>query len=336
MTPATAASPMHGPQPLLAGRALAAPIAYRNGAALSAHQFLLMAQRLAQQLPQGRPINLCRDRLHFALGLAAALLRQQLSLLPPNALPQTLQQAPAGAGEVYALVDERPPDLPAMRCVLVDAAALQSPLNGPAAAPNQAEVPLLQPDLPAVCLLTSGSTGAPQPHAKAWGPLVANIASEAERLAQLMGRPSLAGVTLVATVPAQHSYGLESTVLLALLGGANFDAGRPFYPADIAQSLAGVPRPRALVTTPFHLKTLLLAGVELPPVDLVLSATAPLSPQLALQAEQAFGGPLVEIYGCTEAGQVAARRTTAGGQSGEGCRYRRFQRLRLRCFLRTE
>jgi acyl-coenzyme A synthetase/AMP-(fatty) acid ligase len=94
-----------------------------------------------------------------------------------------------------------------------------------------------------------------------------------------------------------------------LLGGAAFDAGRPFYPADIAEALARVPRPRALVTTPFHLKTLLLSGVPLPAVDLVLSATAPLSPQLALQAEQRMGGPLVEIYGCTEAGQVASRRT---------------------------
>ena len=101
-------------------------------------------------------------------------------------------------------------------------------------------------------------------------------------------------------------------MLLALLGGASFDAGRPFYPADIADALARVPAPRALVTTPFHLKTLLLAGVALPPVDLALSATAPLSPQLAAQAEAAFGGRLVEIYGCTEAGQVAARRTTAG------------------------
>jgi 3-hydroxymyristoyl/3-hydroxydecanoyl-(acyl carrier protein) dehydratase len=37
-----------------------------------------------------------------------------------------------------------------------------------------------------------------------------------------------------------------------------------------------------------------------------------LSPQLAAQAEAAFDGQLVEIYGCTEAGQVASRRTTAG------------------------
>jgi acyl-coenzyme A synthetase/AMP-(fatty) acid ligase len=115
---------------------------------------------------------------------------------------------------------------------------------------------------------------------------------------------------MVATVPVQHSYGLESSVLLALLGGAAFESGRPFFPADVAKALASVPRPRALVTTPFHLKTLLLSGIELPPVDLVLSATAPLSPQLAAQAEAATGGMMIEIYGSTESGQVATRRPT--------------------------
>ena len=163
----------------------------------------------------------------------------------------------------------------------------------------------------AACLLTSGSTGAPQPHAKTWGTLGRNIDAAARRLADILGWPSLAGLTLVATVPPQHSYGFESSVMLALLGGAAFDSGRPYFPADIAQALARVPRPRALVTTPFHLKTLLQAGVPLPAVDLLLSATAPLSPQLALQAEQAFGAPMIEIYGCTEAGQVATRRTVA-------------------------
>ena len=173
-------------------------------------------------------------------------------------------------------------------------------------------MPALAPALAAVCLLTSGSTGAPQPHLKRWQPLVRNIAAEAERLAEMMQRPSLQGLTIVATVPPQHSYGFESSVLLALLGGAAFDSGRPFYPADIVAALQRVPRPRALVTTPFHLKTLLRAGLDLPPVDLVLSATAPLSPQLAAEAETRLQGRLIEIYGCTEAGQVAARRTTEG------------------------
>lgn len=298
--------------PLLAARDLAAPLAWRHGRPVSAAQFLGDAHTLAQRLPaRGQPINLCQDRYHFALGLAAALLRGQTSLMPPNALPDTLRalhgggaaDVDTGADTPYALVDDAALDVGGLLRVFVYV---------PADAAPRTEVPLIPADLEAVRLLTSGSTGAPQPHGKRWGSLVLNIAAEAERLAALCEWPSLQGLNVLATVPAQHSYGLESTVMLALLGGASFDAGRPFYPADIAAALAQVPEPRALVTTPFHLKTLLLAGVALPPVALLLSATAPLSPQLAQQAEDACRGRLVEIYGCTEAGQVAARRTTAG------------------------
>ena len=77
------------------------------------------------------------------------------------------------------------------------------------------------------------------------------------------------------------------------------------------------------MTTPFHLKTVLEAGLSVPPLALVVSATAPLSPQLAARAEQHLGAPLLEIYGCTEAGQVATRRTTAGAE------WRTFDGLRL-------
>ncbi len=289
--------------PLLTPRELAAPLAWRQGQAISAGQFIAEAQVLARRLPEGRPVNLCQDRYLFALGLAAALLRGQTSLMPPNALPETLRQVSITGAAPYLLIDEDPPATAGLHCLRVQRPAVAVPAR---------EVPLIPADLEAVCLLTSGSTGAPQPHAKCWGPLVANISAEADRLAQLLARPTLAGITLVATVPAQHSYGFESTVLLAMLGGASFDAGRPFYPADIVDTLARLPAPRALVSTPFHLKTLLLAGLPLPPVALTLSATAPLSPQLAAQAEQQLQGQLVEIYGCTEAGQVASRRTTAG------------------------
>ena len=289
--------------PLLGARDMAQPLAWCQGRAVSGAEFIGEALVLAAQLPDGRPVNLCQDRYHFALGLAAALLRGQTSLMPPNALPETLRQVPAEGGAPYLMVDDVPPDTGGLPLHHVRRPAGVAPLT---------QVPQIPVDQEAVCLLTSGSTGAPQPHAKRWGPLVANIASEAERLAELLQEPTLAGITLVATVPAQHSYGFESTVLLAMLGGATFDAGRPFYPADIAAALQAVPEPRALVTTPFHLKTLLLAGLPLPPVALTLSATAPLSPQLAAQAEAAFHGQLIEIYGCTEAGQVASRRTTAG------------------------
>jgi len=279
-------------------------LAWRDGEAISVAQCLAEAATLAERLPaSGQPVNLCSDRYLFTLALVAALLRGQTSLMPPNAMPHTLRQLGDGGPCPYALVDDATQDTGGLATQVV---------SRPAGAAASADLSALDPLQWAACLLTSGSTGAPQPQLKRWDSLRASIAAEARMLCELLQWPTIAGLNIVATVPPQHSYGFESSVLLALLGGAAFDAGRPFYPVDIAEALARLPQPRALVTTPVHLKALLLSGASLPPVDLVMSATAPLSPQLAQQAESRLGGRLVEIYGCTEAGQVAARRTTAG------------------------
>jgi hypothetical protein len=290
--------------PLLADRDPDQPLAWRAGTPVSAREFLADVARFAPELLPGGPVvNLCVDRYAFAVGLAAALVRGEASLLPPDARPDTLARLHEIGDPAYAVIDDPTLDTPGLPRVRVED---RTPVvDGP-----EPPLPLIAAGMHAVSLLTSGSTGAPQPHAKTWGTLSGCVKAAVDRLAGLLGRPSLAGLTLVATVPVQHSYGIESSVLLALLGGAAFDSGRPFFPADVAGALASVPQPRALVTTPFHLKTLLLSGIALPPVDLILSATAPLSPQLAAQAEQAMGGALIEIYGSTESGQVATRRPT--------------------------
>lgn len=287
--------------PLLGARDLDAPLAWRSGVPVSGRAFLADVAALADRLPaQGPAVNLCADRYLFSVGLCAALVRGQASLLPPDARPETLERLAEPGGHTYALVDA-----PGAATGGLPAVVVEGPASGSAGV-----VPQIDAGLHAASLLTSGSTGVPQPHAKRWSTLVGDVAAAVPALARHLQRPSLEGLSVVATVPVQHSYGIESSALLGLLGGAAFDAGRPFFPADIVAALESVPRPRALVTTPFHLKMLLLAGLPLPPVDLVLSATAPLSPQLAQQAEQALGGVLVEIYGSTESGQVAARRTT--------------------------
>jgi acyl-coenzyme A synthetase/AMP-(fatty) acid ligase len=289
---------------LVCGLAADAVFAWRDGTPLSRSQYIADAAALAARLPPiGTMLNLSLDRYRFAVGLGAALLRGQTSLLPPNHTAHTVERLRARFPSVYALVegDDDGHGLP-----LVVHAEAHAPIvaTGPATA--------IAADLVAAHVLTSGSTGDPLPHAKPWGLLVTSARAEASRLAAAMDRDTLDGVSLVATVPPQHMYGFESSVLLALHGGAAFDAARPFYPADIAAALERAPAPRLLVTTPFHLKTLLESGVALPRIELVLCATAPLSPQLAARAEAAFAAPLVEIYGCTEAGQVATRRTTAG------------------------
>jgi acyl-coenzyme A synthetase/AMP-(fatty) acid ligase len=290
--------------PLVDGGDLDAPIATRAGVTVSRRRFIADANALAERLPaSGTMLNLSTDRYRFAVGFAAALLRGHTSLLPPNHVADTVARLRARFADVYALVEGDAPahELPTVRHD-----------EGPTSTQAVAAVPRIADELVAAYVLTSGSTGDPVPHAKPWGLLVRNARSEARRLSAALERSDLRGIALVATVPAQHMYGFESSVLLALHGGAVLDAGRPFFAADVAAALARAPSPRVLVTTPFHLKTVLDAEIALPRIALVLCATAPLAPQLAARAEARFGAPLVEIYGCTEAGQVATRRTVDG------------------------
>lgn len=292
--------------PLIWADDLSVPIAWHAGQPISRRQYLADVRHLAARLPEaGAMLNLTGDRYRFLVGLGAALVRGQNSLLPPNHTPDMIERLRGLYPSIYVLTD------------LVDYESALLVLRHPdehAALHGDATVPLIDDSADAVQVLTSGSTGAPVPHAKAWGFLRLGARAEAQRLAEVMGRPSLAGVTVVPTVPSQHMFGFESTVLLAMLGGAAVDTERPFYPADIAAALARAARPRMLVTTPFHLKSLLDSSVDLPAIDLTLCATAPLSPQLAARAEAALASPLMEIYGCTETGQVATRRTVKGAE----------------------
>ena len=308
-------------RPLIAGTDLAAPLAWVQGRPISRARYLADVARLAEQLPAGAHLlNLSGDRYRFAVGLGAALQRGQDNLLPPNHTPDMLARLHALFPGTYVIADE---DAGAPAHPMAPRVGVVHPVRwpDPSTPPTQAQAGNVTPAMPMIAdsavaaqVLTSGSTGAPLPHPKRWDLLWRNTEAGVARLAGALGRADLNGAAIVATVPGQHMYGFESSVLVALLGGAAFDAARPFYPADIAAALARVPRPRLLVTTPLHLRTLLDAGVPVPALDLMVCATAPLAPQLAARAEASLGAPLLEIYGCTEAGQVATRRTTAGAE----------------------
>lgn len=289
-----------GVAPLMAASEPSAIVAWRARSPVFAATMLADIEALAARLPSAGPmLNLCADRYHFAVAFCAAALRGHANLLPPNQTATMIAQLSAGWPTLYALTDGeiRPEGLPQVRYDTQDAC----PRVGAAYS-----VPRLPCDQLAALVFTSGSTGQPTAHPKHWGSLITNVRAEARRLGFVDGRP----VTLVGTVPAQHMYGFESTVLLALHNGIALHAGRPFFAADIVDTLAGIEGDRALVTTPYHLRNLLESRVEVPPLRLVLSATAPLDPGLAREAEARLGAPLMEIYGCTEAGQLATRRTT--------------------------
>ena len=285
--------------PLIRDHAEGATFAYRDGRAVTTGTFLWEAAQLAAQLPARRHvINLCADRYRFAVGVAAALLRQQVSLLPPNETPDMIGRVVARYSDVYCLSDRKD------EAGLAPLDILRYPdLDGDGRV--TVEVPVIPETQVAAVVFTSGSTGDPVPYPKTWGNLARVARSEFDALDLRV----LPGLSLLATVPQQHVYGLESTVILPLQGGIALHGRRSFYPSDIRADLASLPRPRALVTSPVHLRALLAEPEDLPAADFLLCATAPLSPQLAASAEMRFGAPLHEIYGCTEAGAIATRRT---------------------------
>jgi acyl-coenzyme A synthetase/AMP-(fatty) acid ligase len=288
--------------PLLRHHQPDAVIAFRGDRPISAAHFLRDVAAVSAALPARRYVlNLCADRYRFTVGLAAALCREQISLLPPNDTPGVLRDLAEDFAESYCLTDGALPALP------IPSLAYPERLDDAREAPG---IPLIPAAQRALLLFTSGSTGRPKPQAKSWGALVRSALVAGERL----GVGALAKATIVGTVPHQHSYGLESTVLLALQHGLALQAERPFYPSDICACLEAVSRPRILVSTPIHIHALLAQSDTLPAVDLLVSATAPLSQPSAASAEARFHAPLLEIYGCSEAGQIATRRTAQTAQ----------------------
>src|SRR5690606_17768600 len=191
-------------------------------------------RELAARLPEARYVaHLSTDRYRFLLGFCAAALRGQVALLPPSGAPRTLAevlQAHADGG-AYRLGGDCGLEVP-----------------GPRAAPGAGDVGVPRVRLADLAAIgyTSGSTGRPQAHAKTWGGFATGTGQNLAALADRWGERQ---PQVVATVPPQHMYGMEMSVLLPLLGGAAVHAARPLLPADVAEALEQASGPRLLVTT---------------------------------------------------------------------------------------
>lgn len=263
-------------------------------------RFLRQVHAVAQRLP-GCPhlLNLCDDRYRFLLGFAAALTRGITTLLPPS----------RATGVLTELLDRHPGAGLLGDCALVESLATERHagcvrLDGELAEAD-GDMPRVPAGLLAAIGFTSGSSGPPQAHAKYWGSFCASTALNDGLLAAHVGDE--AGI--VSTVPSQHMYGMETSVLLPLRGRFAIHASRPFFPADIAASLAQLDTPRVLVTTPVHLRTLLASGQALPPLAAIVSATAPLARELAQEAEARLETRVIELFGSTETCVIGHRRT---------------------------
>ena len=280
-------------------------IAWRDGKPIAAARFLSDVAHLGSMLLSGaHMLNACSDRYRFTVGLAAALISKKVCLLPSTHTPEMIRQMAQFVPDAFCLTDDK------------DCAVALPQVHFPAdrgqSGPDQETfvVPRIDSRQLVAYVFTSGSTGVPLPHKKTWGALVRNVQAEAELSGLNDGRAH----AVIGTVPPQHMYGFESTVLMVMQSANAMVAGLSFYPADICHAIESVPRPRVLVSTPVHLRSVIRSEQHVPVVDLIISATAPLSSQLAQELEARFEAPLLEIYGSTETGQIAMRNSASTQQ----------------------
>jgi acyl-coenzyme A synthetase/AMP-(fatty) acid ligase len=284
------------PQPLAVGSGQRT-VALDGSGRIDLDTFLGHVRGVAAALPAGQhAVNLCEDRYRFLVAFCAVALRGQVTLLPSSRAPAVVTDVLAQYADSYSLGDGLLEAVPPGHWLLPE--ALPS-LGG--------EAPTIDESAVVAIGFTSGSTGHPKPNPKTWAAFRASTGQNLAALESLWQGHAMANV--VATVPPQHMYGMELSVLLPLLGPAGLHAGRPFFPQDVARVLEETPEPRLLATTPVHLRALVESGVRLPLLCGIDSATAPLSQELAAAAESSFGCEVREVFGSTETCVIARRRT---------------------------
>ena len=288
--------------PLIGSRSSNDVLAWEQGRPRTAGQFLTDVSCLAARLPD-RPtvLNLAGNRYGFLVGLVAAMLRRQVTLLPQTRASESMRRLVDDYPGSYCVTDQNE------RIEGVESIPIQS---GQPLVPSSMEIPRIPIDQIVAIAFTSGSTGRPKPHPKTWGALTAVAAATGAGLGISGEKP----LTVVATVPHHHMFGLEASVMLPIMHGATMHAGRPLFPADVANALTEMAGAWILVTTPLHLRACLMEGVKLPPGGRILSATAPLARSVAQEAERQFQAEVHEIFGFAEAGSVARRRTVDGDE----------------------
>lgn len=275
--------------------------AYYQGRVINTAQFMAHVEQVRRHLLQKysqttqasntKVLNLCEDRYHFIVLFSAALLEACTTIMPAN----------QSEGEIKRL------QTMSLNTLIVDEADIEkichstSRLNNAVSAFQ--DLAALPVDNIVAEVYTSGTTGNPTANPKKWGALLQG----AERVKNRFKLNQKKQHCIVTTLPPQHMFGFEMSVMLPLVAGVAVHHGKPFYPMDVQDTLASVEGEIILVTAPIHLKACTTIGMGWPKIDFILSATATLSEELAEKATEVFAAPVCEIYGCSEMGAIATR-----------------------------
>ncbi len=268
-------------------------------------EFINHVNRLAALLPDSQHvINLCDNRYLFLVSLCAVIVREQTNLLPPNKNVSTQIQL----GKRYEnslILHDGCTDI-ALDQPNFDVSVINWSLDK-----TKAKLPLISNNHKAVISFTSGSTGQSKPNIKLWRTLT----SSSKINAQHMLINASVCHSHVATVPGQHMWGFETSVLLAMFANVCLVDARPFFAHDIRSTLDKLPAPCTLISAPLHLKTFINTPMIdeqktiTAPLASVLCATSPLDQPLASRVENRLKTTLMEVFGCSEVGSMAIRKT---------------------------
>jgi long-chain acyl-CoA synthetase len=160
--------------------------------------------------------------------------------------------------------------------------------------------------------LTSGSTGLPR---------VLRF-TDAQMLAD--GKQICASMDIrpddvnLGAIPFGHSYGLGNLVLPLLTQGTAIVSGAPVLPQGLAAATARW-RPTIFPAVPALLRGLVEADIEakqLESLRTVISAGAPLGPEIARAFHQKFGRKVHSFYGSSETGGITYDRTGDAALAG--------------------
>lgn len=174
------------------------------------------------------------------------------------------------------------------------------------------ERPVRARDARRVLKLTSGSTGTPR----------ALAFTDAQMLAD--GRQVCTGMAIRADdmnlglIPLGHSYGLGNLVVPLLAQGTALVVGIAALPHAIAEATARW-RPTVFPAVPALLRALALADLtpqSLASLRTVISAGAPLAPEIATAFHARFGKKIHGFYGSSETGGITYDRTGDAALTG--------------------
>jgi acyl-coenzyme A synthetase/AMP-(fatty) acid ligase len=269
-----------------------------EGRNISRADLLTDALALSKYLPdKAYAINICQQRYFFIVSYLAVILKGQTTLLPPNQTQGTINNLLSDYSHSYCLSDfsdeNRDSDF------IVDWDLLVGETK---------EFPLIDCHRIISISFTSGSTGEPKTIKKNWQEFQCSAELALQRF-ELTDKT----LTLVATVPMQHMYGLETCLFWLLFSNLKLHNTRPFYPEDIRATLKSVDA-GLLISTPTHLKSCLNSQGSWTNTKFILSSTAPMPTELAGNIENFFNAPLFEVYGSTETLSFASRRLVLSKQ----------------------